>query len=129
MAIIRACTWGASIATPENPDNYNEILVLFAQAQDVLIRKEKSDLSLTAEGVHVSLSQEETAMFKPSKPSPRGTHIGPAAYMQIRVYKTDDDAPGSESWKIDVVDSLSDEILPANDDDYSPDTPEEENNE
>lgn len=115
--IIRACTWGASIPTPEDPTNYNEIIVLFSQEQEVLIRKEKPDLTLSENGVFVPLSQEETALFKPSVKSPIGTHLGPPAYMQIRTYKNDTAAPGSACWAIDVQDSLSDEILTGVDDD------------
>ena len=109
--IIRACTWGASIPTPEDPANYSQIVVLLSQSQEVLVRKETEDLTLSESGVHVDLTQEETKLFKPSIKSPLGTHIGPPAFMQIRAYKSDTDAPGSACWAIDVQDSLSDEIL------------------
>ena len=109
--IIRACTWGASIQTPEDPANYSQIVVLLSQSQEVLIRKETNDLTLSENGVHVDLTQEETKLFKPSVGSPRGTHLGPQAFIQIRAYKSNTDAPGSACWAVDVQDSLSDEIL------------------
>ena len=116
MAIRRACTYSAAIPTPEDPANYSEIIVLFSQDQELLVKKKKSQLSLSESGVLVTLTQSETALFKPSKESPLGTHTSSPAYMQIRAYKSDTDAPGSECWKIDVYDSLSDEILDGEED-------------
>lgn len=111
MAIKRACTYSAAIQTPENPSEYSEILVLFSQDQELVVRKTKADLSASETGVLVVLTQEETALFRPSIESPLGKKLGSPVYMQMRAYKDAEHAPGSDLWKIDVIDSLSDEIL------------------
>lgn len=109
--IKRACSYSAAITTPINPANYSAIVVTFAQDQEIIIEKQKSELELTSSGVVVHLLQSETALFIPSKKSPMGAKTGGKAYMQIRVYASDENAPGSDCWPIEVYDSLSDEVI------------------
>lgn len=110
--IRRACTYGAAIATPENPSSYEAIVVTFAQDQEIVVEKTKDELTLSDEGVLVELTQEETKRFLPSTKSPMGERQGGKVYMQIRAYSSVSDAPGSDCWLIDVFDSLNTEVLP-----------------
>lgn len=109
--IKRACSYSAAITTPDNPANYSAIVVTFAQDQEIIIEKQKTALDLTDSGVVVHLLQSETALFRPSKKSPMGARTGSPAYMQIRVYASDENAPGSECWPVEVYDSLDDEVI------------------
>ena len=112
MAIRRACTYSAAITTPSAPSTYEAIEVTFAQDQEIIITKTKDDLTLSDEGVLVELTQDETKLFLPSLKSPMGERQGGKAYMQIRVYTNSYDAPGSDCWAIDVLDSLNMGVLP-----------------
>lgn len=109
--IIRACAYNAVIRTAINPTEYSKILVTFAQDQQILIEKTENELTIGDDGVVVSLTQEETLLFKPSAKSVMGRRIGSPAYLQIRAYKSAYDAPGSKQFEIDVLDSQSEEVL------------------
>ena len=112
MAIKRACSYSAGIITPSAPSTYSAIEVTFAQDQEIILSKTKNELTLADDGVLVELTQEETRLFLPSVRSPMGERQGGKAYMQIRVYSNAYDAPGSDCWAIDVLDSLNKEVLP-----------------
>lgn len=111
MAIKRACTYSVAISTPLNPSEYSAIEVTFAQDQVIKVQKTKSELQLTNSGVIVQLTQEETKLFDPSQKSPMGTRIGNPAYLQIRVFNSATNAPGSRCFPIEVYDSLSQVVL------------------
>ena len=111
MAIKRACTYSASIRMPEDPSNYDQILVTFSQDQEIIVEKRNSDLVLSSQAINFTLSQEETRLFRPSVKSPMGNRISSPAYIQVRAFKSASAAPGSDCWKVDVYDSLSDEVL------------------
>lgn len=111
MAIRRACTYTASIKTPNDPITYSKILITLSQNQEIIVEKNKSDLELETNAVGFTLTQEETKLFRPSIKSPKGARVGTPAYIQIRVYKNENDAPGSDCWEVDVYDSLNDEVL------------------
>lgn len=101
MAFRRACSYQATIKTPVDPSTYSAIAVTFKQGETV-VQKTLPDLTLTATSVVVQLTQEETASFT----------AGKKAYMQIRCYAAEYDAPGSKIWTLPVEDALDDEVLP-----------------
>lgn len=101
MAFRRACSYEATITTPVDPAGYSAIVVTFQQGGVNLVQKERADLTLTATGVIVKLTQAETALFEAKK----------NLYMQIRCYASTYDAPGSKVWTIPVEAALDDEVL------------------
>ena len=109
--IQRACTHGIAIKTPTDPNDYSQIVIVFSQNQREILKKVKQDLVLTEEGVFLTLTQEETLLFKPSIPSVMGRAKGQPAYLQIRAYKDANEVVGSKSWKIDVYDAQNEEVL------------------
>ena len=113
MSIRRACSYAATITTPEPPANYGAILISFSQNQRVVHSFELGDdeIVVNANDVTVQLTQEQTAAFSPSQGSPMGRENAQPAYLQIRCYKSDYVAPGSKTWAIDVYDSLETEVL------------------
>ena len=101
MAMIRACSYKATIKTPLPPSNYSSILVTLNQNGQNLVTKTKSQLSLGDDAVTLELTQAETALFSaPGK-----------ALLQIRCYRTAYDAPGSMLWPIDVYPVNDERIL------------------
>ena len=102
MALRRACSYQANIKTPEAPDTYSAILVTFQQNQQNLINLDKSQLVIGEELVTVQLDQEQTRQFQAGVP----------AFLQIRAYKSQYEAPGSKVWTLDVYPALNDEVLP-----------------
>lgn len=111
--IHRAGTYPATIKTPKAPTEYSAIQVTFSQNQQVLVTKELGDEGLTINGdaVEVVLTQEETLRFQPSAGSPMGAVKNAPAFLQIRCYASDLDAPASACWPIPVYDSLTQEVL------------------
>ena len=101
MAIKRACSYQATIKTPKAPDTYSSILVTFQQDGVNLISKDLTDLTCDENYVIVNLNQEETKLFQATIP----------AYLQIRCYAGEYDAPGSKIWPLDVYPALDDQIL------------------
>lgn len=102
MAIRRACSYQANIKTPEAPTEYSAILVTFQQRQNNLINLGLSDLVLDGELVTVRLDQDQTKLFEAGVP----------AFLQIRCYKSQYVAPGSQAWALDVYPALNDVTLP-----------------
>lgn len=100
MAFRRACSYEATIKTPEDPTTYTAILVTFKQG-DIEINKDETGLALTSSHVIVKLDQAETAQFNAKK----------NVYLQIRCFKSQYDAPGSKIWQMRVEDALNDEVL------------------
>ena len=113
--ITRVCSYEAAILTPAPPSHYTRIVVTFSQNQEILATKTEQDqgrgMTLGEDGIVVSLTQEETSRFAPSLESPMGRRCGEPAYMQIRAYASPYEAPGSCDWEMDVLDSLSEEVL------------------
>ena len=102
MAMTRACSYTATIQTPEDPANYSAILVTFAQDGDIVIERDETEVTLESNGIVVQLDQSETKSFT----------CGKKAFLQIRCYKSQYAAPGSAIWAIDVMPALDDQILP-----------------
>ena len=105
MGMRRACSYQATIRTPQAPSNYSALLLTIQQGGQNLINKTKDDLTPSADGtsVIVNLTQEETAQFA----------AGKQALLQLRCFASANDAPGSHAWAIDVLPALNDEILSA----------------
>lgn len=101
MGFRRACSYVAAIKTPKAPSTYSAILVTFQQEKVNLISKSLNDLSLLEDRVVVLLNQAETKQFV----------AGKLAYLQIRCYAAEYDAPGSAAWPLDVRPALDDTIL------------------
>lgn len=102
MAIRRACSYQADIKTPEAPSAYSALLVTFQQNQTNLINLDETQLVIGDELVTVQLDQEQTKMFQAGVP----------AFLQIRAYKSQYEAPGSKVWTLEVYPALNDEVLP-----------------
>ena len=103
MAMIRACSYTATIQTPEAPSEYSAILITFAQDGEIILEKQKNSAGVTLEEstIVVQLDQTETKEFE----------AGKRAYLQIRCYKSQYAAPGSAIFAIDVWPALDDEVL------------------
>ena len=101
MGIRRACSYSATIKTPNNPSSYSEILVTFQQNKNNLISKHLEDITISGDSIVVNLNQEETKQFE----------TGKLAYLQVRCYAAEYDAPGSAAWALDVWPALDDAIL------------------
>lgn len=102
MAIRRACSYQANIKTPEAPSGYSAILVTFQQHQTNLINLDETQLVIGDELITVQLDQEQTKRFQAGVP----------AFLQIRAYKSQYEAPGSKVWTLEVYPALNDEVLP-----------------
>ena len=101
MGIRRACSYSATIKTPKDPSSYSEILVTFQQNKTNLISKHLEDLTVSGDSIVVKLNQTETKQFVAGKP----------AFLQIRCYAAEYDAPCSAAWPLDVRPALDDSIL------------------
>jgi len=101
MAIRRACSYKASIRTPQPPVSYLDMLVTVAQNGVNVINKPKDTLLIDADTVTLQLTQEETAQFEAGVP----------AQIQIRCFAEVYDAPGSAVFTVDVLPALNDTIL------------------
>lgn len=101
MAFRRACSYSATIKTPKEPSNYSEILVTFQQDKTNLVSKHLEDLTVFGDRIVVKLNQTETKQFV----------AGKLAFLQIRCYAAEYDAPGSAAWPLDVWPALDDTIL------------------
>ena len=102
MAMTRACSYTLTIETPQDPSVYSSVLITFVQGNSIIIEKNKTQLTIDGNKIIVQLTQAETKQFE----------CGKKAYIQIRCYKAQYEAPGSLVWAIDVYPALDDVILP-----------------
>jgi len=101
MAFRRACSYTATIQTPEAPSNYSAILVTFAQDGTNIIEKDETEITIGDVNIVVQLDQTETKQFV----------CGKKLFLQVRCYKSQYEAPGSAIWALDVCPVLNDEVL------------------
>ena len=101
MAIRRACSYTATIQTPEDPTTYSAILVTVAQNGTNIFNKDESDLVFDDGKILLQLDQTETKQLS----------CGKKAFIQVRCYKSQYEAPGSAVWAVDVCPALNDEVL------------------
>lgn len=99
----RACSFKAVFIPPEPPASYTAVLVTMAQNGQTKINKSLSDLTVGDNDFTMKLTQAETAQFQ----------AGEQAWIQIRCFKDEYNAPGSAVWPIDVLPVLNDQILEA----------------
>lgn len=109
MAILRACSYQATIELPEPPENYTAILVTLSQ-EGVTIEKDQSSLTFDGNNVIFKLDQTETKQLAACK----------KAFMQVRCYKSQYEAPGSKVWVLDVCASLNEDVLPRSEEEVTP---------
>lgn len=102
MPFRRACSYSVSITPPKPPATYSDVLVTFQQNGQNLINKSLDDLTIDGSDFIVELTQEETKMFT----------SGTRAWLQIRCFVSDHEAPGSPVYPIEVMPALNDTILP-----------------
>ena len=102
MGLRVACSYKATFQLPEDPSNYTAILVTFSQRRQNLINLDKTQLQIDGQSVIAQLNQEQTNLFEANVP----------AFVQVRAYKSQYEAPGSHVWTIDVWPSLNQEVLP-----------------
>lgn len=100
MGMIRACSYVAEIETPEAPSEYSAIQVTVMQG-DTTITKTKAQLTLTENSIMLKLDQTETKQFT----------CGASVFIQVRCYKSQYEAPGSEVFGVQVYPALNDEVL------------------
>lgn len=101
----RATTEPFTYTLPEDADSYNVIRIAFAQNEELLVKEyaygsADPGMELDGKDVIVTLTQEETKMFKPG-----------FAYTQVRALTSEDEAPASKEFRIIVRRILDDEIM------------------
>lgn len=101
MSIRRACSYVAAFTLPDDAQNYLSILATISQRKEQKINKTKDELDLSGRVATLKLSQEETLTLEAGVP----------AQLQIRVYKSTYEAPGSKIFTVDVLPSLNEVIL------------------
>ena len=101
MAMIRACSYTATIQTPEDPTNYSAILVTFQQGGVNLVERDETEVTIQDNKIIVNLDQTDTKLFA----------CGKKAFVQVRCFKSQYNAPGSVVFAIDVLPALNDEVL------------------
>lgn len=102
--MYRATTPTFNFTFDVDPDaTFTEILVTFKQGNNILINKNKSDLTFKEDGVTASftLTQEETNKFDPRK----------FVSIQVRALTTDNEAVAFKIIKTTVFDVLNDMVL------------------
>ena len=102
MGMIRACSYTATIQTPQDPTSYSSILITFSQDGSIVLQKDETGVTFSGNKIIVQLTQAETKSFA----------CGKKAYIQIRCYESAYNAPGSAIFAIDVWPALDDQILP-----------------
>ena len=113
-AIRRAGTYDLTVAPPQSPSEYSEIVLTFVQNQQIVLQKKTGDPHVSTDEVKVivTLTQEETKLFQPSLGSPMGRQLGSKVTIQCRCYKSATDAPASGFCVVDVQDAQNEEVLP-----------------
>lgn len=101
MSIRRACSYTAVFTLPENAANYSAMVVAISQGKQLVITKNREDLDLSGKTATVKLLQEETLLLREG-----------FAQIQLRAYKAPYVAPGSKIFTVDVLPSLTEEVLP-----------------
>lgn len=112
--IRRAGTYDFSVHTPLPPTEYEQIVLTFAQNQQIVLEKKTGEPRVTVDEANfsVTLTQAETKLFMPSIGSPMGRRLGSKVSIQCRCYKSMTDAPASGFCTVDVQDAENEEVLP-----------------
>lgn len=101
--MIRATTPTHVFTFPQDPDEYDEILITYKQ-DAVVIEKHKTDCTIDgqAKTATVKLTQEETVRFCSGAP----------VKVQVRVAFEGGESFASSIFSVPVGDVLNDEVLP-----------------
>lgn len=92
-----------------DPSTFKELNVYYAQQGIELLKKTKEDCIFTSEEnldstdyvVYLTLSQEETKLFKPRQ----------MVKIQLRALTADDRALATSEYEVQVCDVINDEVL------------------
>ena len=102
MAVRRGTTPSNSfVFDGESPADFEEIVVTYAQRGQVLINRDKPQLSIDATTVYLRLTQVETLLFTSGVP----------VEIQIRVLRQDGTADASPIYRVPVEAVLNDSVL------------------
>jgi len=85
----------------EDPRDFAEVLVTYAQRGQVRINRDQSQLSIDETTVYLRLTQEETLLFAAGVP----------VEIQIRVLRQDGTADASPIYRVPVEAVLNDSVL------------------
>ena len=99
--MIRATTPTHIFTFPDNPNTYDAILITYKQ-NEIVLEKEKPDLTIDGNTASVMLTQEETKLFTPDA----------LVKVQVRVAYNGGEAFASPVTVLRVEDVLNDEVLP-----------------
>lgn len=101
--MIRATTPTHVFTFPQDPDEYDEILITYKQ-DAVVLEKRKEDCLIDSDEktATVKLTQQETTRFCSGAP----------VKVQVRVAFTGGESFASSIFSVPVADVLNDEVLP-----------------
>lgn len=101
--MIRLTTPQHIFTFPQDPAQYEKILVTMWQDGDIVLEKTEADMEFDSESrkAWYKLTQEETRLFVPNKD----------VKLQIRVLTAEGDAFASDIMPVKVHDVLNDSIL------------------
>lgn len=89
----------------ENPTTFERILITYAQGNNIVLEKEKSDLSFTNNG-----DGTWTASFRMTQEEANNFKVYPTS-VQVRVLTTDGEALASNIFAVNIKNVLDDEVL------------------
>lgn len=107
--MIRATTPLQEFTFETNPEDFSRILIVYKQDENIVLRKEKGDLSFSSyigeDGIIVyvaafRMTQEEANLFEPEP-----------VRVQVRVLTAENEALASDIDTMPVSDVLDDEVL------------------
>ena len=100
--VIRGTTPEHEFDLPYDKEMIEDVRVIYGQKGKGILTKSLSDCTIGDKKISVSLTQEETFLFKPGKP----------LYIEIRVKLTNEKVVRTEDpIALRVVDSMSEEVI------------------
>lgn len=97
----RATTPTHKFTFPVDPENFEQILITYAQNNKIILEKNRNDLTIDDYTVYVRLTQEESNLFNPRIP----------IQVQVRGLTYSGTAVASKIFERPVEEVLNDEIL------------------
>ena len=108
--MIRATTPLQEFTFDEDPSNFSRILITYAQDEEVILEKEKSDLTITPEYDEEGNIIDYLASYRMTQEEANLFEAG-AIQVQIRVLTNAGDALAGDKTTIKVEDVLNDVVL------------------
>ena len=104
--MFRATTPTHQFVFADDPDEFSRILITYSQGGEIVLEKEKTDLTIEQTGggrfrAFYTLTQEESSLF----------FAGTDVLVQVRALTSDGIAVASEIKRLRVDDVLNDEVL------------------